>query len=698
MEILTEILLSSRDGSPTLFILEDLHWADPSTNEWLSLAKSSIKKASVLLLTTTRPEYIPPWIEEEGITSIPLQRLSNKELIEICQFQAGGKSLPKNILKHIATKTEGVPLFVEELTKTVLESGFIKETKDSFEMVDEDIEVSIPSTLQDSLLARLDRLNHAREIVQMGSILGRTFTPALLRDVLSIKSDALDDAIHSLIEADIFQKIDVGSDIQYQFKHALIRDTAYDCMLIKKRQQLHHRAGRILEEKYFNSSDARPEVLAHHFTEANRTEKALPMWLQAGQLASKGNANLEAISHLKNGIKLLPELKDKDVRSELALDLHLALGGAYVVSHGFPHPKVKDTFSYARDLAKDSLPSPKLALIFFNLLSYYMNTEDYESSDELTEHVLELSKDPEFGYWFDLAASQIGGGHILRGRFSRANRNFEHLLEVFDPSLPFPWEHAPSGYIEVGAKAWWMIVLFIMGEMDKAKKLCDEHLSYADHHEDSMTLYHIHTFPSLYSLLARDWSSAIEYIEIYRPVVEEFGDPVFILTADVYESIAKAYMGDTDSFNKAVALLTTCMDIGFMAFSLTMSPWIGELLMRYDQVEEGLKWTNRMIDHGNKKGTEIQSAELHRVRGLIHDALGRASEAEGDLKEAIKIAKRQDARTYELRASHSLAKIYLAQGSKDRAKTVLQPALVAINGGEWSPDWQEARQTYNSLG
>ncbi|MGB5662880.1 AAA family ATPase [Eudoraea sp.] len=698
MDSLTRLLSFKANIQPVFFVLEDLHWADASTKEWLNQFIKELPTHNIFTLCTTRTNFRPNWKESLDFKQIDLKRLSVEDIEEICHHQTNGKTLPEEILKQITFKTEGVPLFVEELTKMILESDLLVEKTDGYELMGSMSSMAIPSTLQDALLARLDGLSEVKEIVQVGAVLGRQFSLEILNAVLPHMGFNMERAMSQLIQAEIFYQLTPGEISVYQFKHALIQDAAYESLLKSRRQQLHLRVANVMERQFIETVQTQPELLAHHFTEAGRPLRAIPVWLKAGQQASQKNATSEAIAHLEKGIDLLPHIKKEEDRNNLELDFQLTLGGTFVVSHGFPHPKVKETFNRARDIAQTIEVSPKLALILFNLLSYYFNTEDYGSAEELSVYIRKLAESQEHGYWFELTVNQLSGGAILKGEFVKAERGFRRVLELFDPSLPFPWELAPSGYIEIGAKSWQMVCLYIMGNLDQAKNLFDHHLSYAKDHKDSMTLYHIYTFPALYCLEAREWKLSERIIEEYLPIVRDFGDPIFTLTAEVYYNIAKAFQGDRSAFDKAVELISVCFDVGFKAFAVSMSPYIGEQYLRIGEYESALKWIEKILDHVNTTGSHIQTAELFRIKGLTLQALGKPNNnIEENFRKALELSREQSARIFELRAAGDLAKLWKNQGKTDESYELMKGVYEWFTEGFDSQDLKEARKILETL-
>ena len=699
MDSITQVVLYLTINKQVLFIMEDLHWADASTLEWLKQFVEQLGNQKMLAFCTTRPTISPEWKDQPKVTQVTLHRLSAQDMLDICHYQTKGKVLPKELLKQIYAKTEGVPLFVEELTKMIIESDMIIEKNDGYEIVGALSSLTIPSTLQDSLLARLDRLSNVKEIVQVGSVIGREFSIEMLNAVISDQQLNIEQSLSQLLKAEILYHGGDGKESIYQFKHALIRDAAYESLLKSRRQQLHGQVANVLEFQFAELTQTQPELLAHHYTEAGKATQAIPIWLKAGQLASHKNATTEAIAHLEKGIDLLPHIKEEAERNNLELDFRLILGGTFVVSHGFPHPKVKETFNRARDIAQTVEVSPKLALIHFNLLSYYFNTEDYKAHGELSDHMLKLAKDPDNGYWFELFASQLEGpARVIKGEFEQASRSFQRVLEIFNPSLPFPWELTPTGYIEIGAKAWLMICLQILGYMDQAKNLSDQHLSYAQDHKDSMTLYHIYAFPALYGLQAREWKASEKILEEYLPIVRAFGDPIFTLTAEVCYNIAKAFQGDRTAFDTAVNLINVCFDVGFKAFAVSLSPFIGERYFLIGEYESALSWIEKFLEHVNNTGSHMHSAELLRIKALTLQALGKPETmVEEIFNQALELSRKQSAKTFELRAASELARLWQKQGKRNEAYDLLKGTYDWFTEGFDSVDLKEAREMLKAL-
>ena len=298
-------LLTIAERAGLALVFEDLHWADPSTLALLGHLIDQVATALLLLVLTCRPEFSPPWSTRSHFASITLNRLPRSHTEEVVQNVTGGKPLPGQVLEQIIAKTDGVPLFIEELTRTMLESDLLSERDGHYDLSGPLPPLAIPSTLQDSLTARLDRLGDAREVAQLAATIGRDFSYELLRSIASKDEVRLRKALGMLVEAEVLYRRGVMPQAQFLFKHALIRDAAYESLLKSKRQQVHSRIARALNEEFANLAETQPELVAHHYTEAGLPEAAVHYWQKAGELALERYAFHESINQFTRALSLL---------------------------------------------------------------------------------------------------------------------------------------------------------------------------------------------------------------------------------------------------------------------------------------------------------------------------------------------------------------------------------------------------------
>lgn len=335
MELMTQLKVATANEQPVLAVFEDLHWADPTTLEFLGLLVEQVATSKVMAILTFRPEFTPPWGSRSHVTQINLNRLPQRLATDLIALVTGGKELPEEVIDQIASKSDEVPLFVEELTQMVIESGLLREMDGRYELTGPLTDLAIPSTLQDSLTARLDRLGEVKEVVQLASVLGREFIYQLIQAVSQQDDAPLSDHLRQLVAGEFLYQQGVLPEASYIFKHALIQDAAYNSLLISRRQQYHQLVAQVYEESFPETVESQPELLAHHYTEAGLNQQAVPYWQQAGQIAVRRSANVEAVNHFTKGLELLEALPDTQERDSQEAELQTFLGQCLIQVRGF---------------------------------------------------------------------------------------------------------------------------------------------------------------------------------------------------------------------------------------------------------------------------------------------------------------------------------------------------------------------------
>ena len=301
-------------SAPVLLVVEDAHWIDPTTEEFLGLVIDRIATLPLLAVVTSRPDHIPPWAGRGHVTILSLARLGGGETRAIIEAVTGSGALPPAVTEHIRVKTDGVPLFIEELTKTVLELGLLKATAEGFEVSGPLPPLAIPATLQDSLLARLDRLASAKQVAQMAACIGREFSHELVRAVAGLAPAELDHALAELTAAELVFRHGAPPEATYSFKHALVQDAAHESLLKSRRQQLHAKIATVLEEQFPDAASGQPELLAYHLAEAGQHDRAIVYLQQASSQALARSADLEAVKHLRAALAQLERVTDVGLR------------------------------------------------------------------------------------------------------------------------------------------------------------------------------------------------------------------------------------------------------------------------------------------------------------------------------------------------------------------------------------------------
>jgi predicted ATPase len=372
-EALVAWIIEEAEQAAVYCAWEDLHWADPSTLEVLTLFLDQVPTTRLLAVLTFRPEFIPAWGARSYLTPLTLRRLDRPQVEAMVEQVTGGKTLPAEVVQQIVAKTDGVPLFIEELSKMVLESGLVATVGDHYELTGALSPLAIPSTLQDSLMARLDRLAPVRELAQLGATLGREFSYELLRAVAPVDEGSLQQGLRQLVAAELVYQRGVPPQATYLFKHALIQDTAYQSLLRSTRQQYHRQIAHVLEERFPEITETQPELLAHHYTEAGLIAQALLYWQRAGQRANERSATVEAISHLTKGLELLKALPDTPERAQQELPLQIALGEPLRATKGEGAPEVAQLYTRALELCRQVGETPQLFPAMEGLWLFYLN-------------------------------------------------------------------------------------------------------------------------------------------------------------------------------------------------------------------------------------------------------------------------------------------------------------------------------------
>ena len=431
-------LIETAERTPVLMAWEDLHWADPTTLETLGMLIEQAPTAAMLVVATYRPELTPPWPQRSHMTPVTLNRLERPEVETMVSHLAGGRSLPGEVVDHIVAKADGVPLYVEELTKAILGSGVLETRGDAYVLTGSLAQLHIPETLQDSLMARLDRAPRLREVAQLGSVLGREFAYDMISALAGIEEEMLQSGLGQLVADELLYQRGRPPRSRYLFKHALIQDAAYQSLLKRTRQQYHQQAAKLLEDRFPEVASTQPELLAHHYTEANCPAQAIAYWHKAGAAAASKSANLEAIDQFRRGLALVEPLPDPRERAERELDLQMALGSALIATKLQSHPDIGRAYARAWELCRQLDDYSREFTALRGLMLYHLNLLELGKSQHFAEEALRVAE--RLG-----DAARLVGGHmalgvtlLFQGKLEPALARFRRGFELFDPNMQFP--------------------------------------------------------------------------------------------------------------------------------------------------------------------------------------------------------------------------------------------------------------------
>ena len=432
LHTLLTIVLHIAAQQPVLFVMEDLHWVDPSTLELLSLLVDQGPTARILALVTFRPDFSPPWTGRAHLTQVTLPRLPRHQATELTGRVAHGKALPAEVVAQVVAKTDGVPLFVEELTKMVLESGLLHEREGRYELTGPLPPLAIPTTLHDSLMARLDRLAAVKSLAQLGATLGREFSYALLRAVAPWTEEIVHQGLHQLVAAEFLYQRGVPPQATYTFKHALIQDVAYQSLLRSTRQQYHQRIAQALEAQFPETVATQPELLAQHYTAAGLGEPAMGYWQRAGQRALQGSAYAEAVAHLTQGLAVLTTLPETPAAPPAGAGPAGGAGPGVAGHQGAAAPEVEHAYTRARALCQQVGDTPQLFPVLRGLMYYYQHRGDLQTAPNSGSSCSAWPRPSRPGA---PPARPLCAGErlVLAGRAAAARTHLTQALALYDP-------------------------------------------------------------------------------------------------------------------------------------------------------------------------------------------------------------------------------------------------------------------------
>jgi predicted ATPase len=433
LEAIVAILLEPAEHQPVLFIVEDLHWTDPTTLELIGLLLDQTPMASLLVLLTCRPHFQPAWHHRSYLTEMTLNHLSHPQVEQIVHSMTDGKILPKEVLAQIIEKTDGVPLFVEEMTKALLESGHLTAVDGHYELTGALSTLAIPATLQDSLMARLDRLVTAKAVAQYAAVIGRQFAYDLLSTVSQLDEATLQRELGRLVEAEIVYQRGVLPHPTYVFKHALIQNAAYASLLKSTRQQYHQRIAQVLEAQFPHTAETQPELLAQHYTAAGLAAQAVGYWQQAGERSHARSAYMEAVAHLTQGLEVLQTLSDIPMHASRELEMQLALSQVLAVTKGAGAPEVGHVITRARELCHQVEDASQLLRVLGGLVRFYRGRGELQTGLEISEQHLTLAQRQHDAIRLMEAYCNMGVHRYFLGEFVPARTYLEQVLALAGP-------------------------------------------------------------------------------------------------------------------------------------------------------------------------------------------------------------------------------------------------------------------------
>jgi predicted ATPase len=689
---MTALVLAGARSQPIVLAFDDLHWADPTSIDLMRALADRGAQAPLLLLATTRPEFRSPWSLRPHHSLISLSPLDRAGVARMVGEISASHALSKEVIEGVNERTGGVPLFVEEVTRLLLERG------------EQGGVQAIPLTLQQSLAARLDRLGPAREIAQIGAVLGRDFAYALLRDVAELEEPALQGALDRLADADLLFVEGAPPQASYRFKHALIQDAAYDSLLKSRRQALHRRAAELLRDDPERAA-AEPEVVAHHFTQAGLDDLAIEWWGKAGDQALRRSAFQEAIAHLGKAIVMADNGKTEAAQPTTLtgevnrrLKLQTDYGQAVLWSKGFAAEETKAAFDRARDLAGPTANAGTLFSIYFERWSRGFVCGDLVSARQIAEIIHREAKAGSHATEVGLSRRLLGGTCLLQGDLAEARTHLEHAMADYAQDRDGDARFRFGIDTRVGSLVYLALTLWHLGEVERARLSIDQAIRLGAELGHATTVAHAHLYKAILEARREDATATVDTAKIVVDVSREHALEFYHAAGEALSCWARGRLSQARSIDFERAL-TNYVQLGNKFSVPGFKGLLAGLEAQSHNMDGALPLTSEALAIAEETGECYTDSFLHRLRGDILLTRKPADPvlAEQAFQTAIAIAKQQGARSYELLASLALAKLYQSTGRPSDAHAVLAPALEGFSPTPEMPEIAEARALLAAL-
>lgn len=699
-DLLVSWLVARATHQPILVVWEDLHWADPSTLELLGLIIEQASTTTTMLhVLTYRPEFELPWPLRSHITPIFLNRLDRHQVEALITQQAEGKILPAEVIDHIITKTDGVPLYIEELTKMLMTSKLLVPKADRYELTGPMLGVTIPDTLQDSLMARLDQLKAPKQIAQLGAVFGRTFSYLMLQTLYGMEEDSLQEGLSQLVESELLYQRGRPPQATYIFKHALIQDTAYASLLRRRRQQVHQQIAQLIETQFSETVETQPELLAHHYTEAGQAEVAMRYWQRAGERAMQRSAYAEAIANFTQGLTLIPSLPETPERTQHELTLRIALAAPLLATKGYAAPEVGDAYNRARELCQQMDETPQLFPVLHGLWTFQIVRGDLKTANWLADQLLTLAQHLDDRDFLVEAHLTFGLTTFFEGAFDRAQPYWDQVWSQYDPQQ----HHAHiSGYLGLDPgvlsrimSAW---TLWYRGYPDQALTYAEEAMVQAVTLAHPYTLAYTHNYMARLHQCRRELSAAQAEAEASLAICTAHGFNLYVAGGNILHGWAVAAQGQSED---GAAQIRQNLELWRSTGAALTVPYYLALLAEAcgEDIDAGLAALGEGFSAMEKSQERFYEAEFHGLRGdLLRQRVQPDEEQiEACFGQALDVARQQGATSLELRAAIRLARLWQSQGKRQKACDLLTPIYDWFTEGFDTADLIDAKALLTEL-
>jgi class 3 adenylate cyclase/tetratricopeptide (TPR) repeat protein len=683
---------------PVLLILEDVHWIDPTTLELFTRTIDRLQHWPVLLIVTFRPEFEVPWDHYPHVTALALNRLGKSHVEAMIERLTDGKVFPADVRDEILAKTDGVPLFVEEITKAILGSGLLNEAADRYSLCGPLPALAIPATLHDSLLARLDRLGSAREIAQIGAVIGREFSYQLLDAVAPVNDKVLEEALDELSKAELIFLRGTLPQATYIFKHALVQDAAYGSLLRSTRRELHGRIAQAITELMPQIVETQPELLAHHYAQAGLIDDAIAYGLTAGRRSAARFANEEAITHYTKALELLGVKSAGAERDRQELELLIALGVPTIAARGYMAAEVEGIYDRARDLCTNVTDTQHRFTVLRGLWNSAFLRKPLLKAQELSSELVTLVDAQGDDTRRALAHRAQGCSLFFRGEFESGWVSFRQAIDLWDVdkarSEILVYGEDPS----VVCRVYGSWLMWSLGYPDKSSALIREALADAQRLSNPFICAMVLSLASALHVSRNEFSQALVRADACSALSAEHGFPQWTAYAMIFRGRARVALDRADD---GIAEMeqgwADWRALGAKLAGTHATFVLADACLQAGRIAAGLDWIKFATEHARTFHERLFEAEIHRVHGELLLGTAATGAAEPCLRRSIEIARRQKAKSLELRAAMVLGRHWQRQGRRRVAHDLLAPILGWFSEGFDTPDLQKAKALLHDL-
>ena len=686
---------------PLLILFEDAHLCDATSIELLANLIQRLESLPVLLLITHRPDFQSPWKNVGHVTQYNLNRLAKRHSSSIIDGVTEGKKLPDLIVEQILAKADGVPLFVEELTRNILDAGFLVEKNGAYVLSGPLPPFAIPSSLQDSLMARLDRLSPLKDVAQTGACIGREFTFELLACISPLTDTDLKQSLSELVFNDLIVMRGTPPASTYTFKHALVQDAAYSTLLKSRRQQLHAKIAKALEENFSSQVELQPELAAQHLTAAGLGGEAVPHWLSAGLIAISKSANEEAINHLTNGLNCLLALPENAERDEQELLMRAMLGVAQFTARGYGSPELGENYENALSIARRVGDTPYKSPAMFGVWAYHLMRVNHAKAAEVFTEAMDQARKTGIAHEMTAALAAATTTSIFTGQALLGIEYSEASWRAYDKATHSDLVALFGQDIGLWCADFGSWAVWLDGRADEADRRYGEANRLAEELGHPLSLASGLVHASLLYSMAGDVERTLEYADKTIVVCEEVGIPARLVEALIMKGWA---LSENGQIEEGIALTNHGMEGWRGAGAEIARPWWLALKSQQHRKKGEHSVALAALDEAlaiiEESGENLWLPELNRLRGhlLLDIDATQTKAAEAHFRSAMSIGKQQVSKFWELRAATSLGISMSERGESQQAVAMIKPLFDGITESSETMDVRNARQLISALG